>query len=88
MEIIILTLLKRCLQGLNPYCNERYSWRNSFQTVGDLHGGLNPYCNERYSWSNTKGLLQTSLGVLILIVMKDTHGDNDYSLQSVCNEKS
>ena len=38
--------------SLNPYCNERYSWRSAVYTDKLLCTSLNPYCNERYSWRN------------------------------------
>ena len=51
MEVLVVIRNMKQLLGLNPYCNERYSWR---------------CC----SWNAPK----TAGTVLILIVMKDTHG--------------
>ena len=62
-------------QGLNPYCNGRYSWSKRKLLHKKLLLGLNPYCNGRYSWS-TRQYPESNVYffVLILIVMEDTHG--------------
>ena len=41
---------KRLLQGLNPYYNGRYSWREAAFMAKSLETSLNPYYNGRYSW--------------------------------------
>ena len=62
----------------------------------DNYKSLNPYCNERYSWRKKKKFCKMlSIFVLILIVMKDTHGEHlaatvihcKVCLNPYCNER-
>ena len=50
METEAQVLKDKTLDSLNPYCNERYSWRVTKEIKKLRVQSLNPYCNERYSW--------------------------------------
>ncbi len=49
-EAVALEQFNKVNNGLNPYCNGRYSmsyFRNHIFTI--INQSLNPYCNGRYS---------------------------------------
>ena len=51
------------------------------QVIGLLKNSLwqclNPYYNGRYSWRQAQATSQDVTPVLILIIMEDTHGEDD-----------
>ena len=59
--------------GLNPCFNGRYSLRANYLLQDKVNDSLNPCFNGRYSLRTTKMRYMLLSGVLILVLMEDTH---------------